>query len=80
MQRKKVISAYFYGYDEIIDITGEVELDFFVNSFENMYERDLAMVCFNNFINEWLQRDSNQFFYAKSSNIATFCFLQENMI
>lgn len=55
---EKAILAYFYGYDEIIDITGEVELDFFVNSFENMYDSEVAMVCVYNGINKWAQMDT----------------------
>lgn len=52
---EEAIKAYFYGYEEIWKITGKDAFDFYVESFENMINDEVAFVCVNNSINLWAQ-------------------------
>lgn len=57
---EKAISAYFYGYDELWNTVGKTDFDFWVSSFENSNTNEVALVCVNNFINQWAQTYAKQ--------------------
>lgn len=49
----KGIEAYFYGYDEILSIIPEAELDIFVEAFEQVEYSEEAIIVVCNCINHW---------------------------
>lgn len=49
----KGIEAYFYGYDKILSIIPEAELDIFVQAFEQIGYSEDAIIVICNCINHW---------------------------